>query len=450
MVLSRCLTPLAADSGTDEGLSFADAGRLAAAASDELRNEYRLHYLREGAWTWGLRAFFPQLTISASEDDRISAFGSDSFGKNYSIGVEQLIWDGGRLSLYRKTEKAELDLALNNLGRAANEIAESAVGFYRQILFYRKVKHIRENALSSLEEQKSILLKELELGLVLPLDLSAANLTIVGARIGLLSLSLDLEEAEERFTEMLKLGAMPALKEELDIYRSFPGIELSAARQLAETGNLELKAARLSLTRRQAEARSAALSWLPVIRLTGNFGVMGQNYPLSKYNWSVGLSVEFSSPWLSGRLSGLGGWDPPDEKSARIYGSMNPLPNPAESFSIKNTRLVLEIENSNYNLAFSRIGRLAEQAVKQCALLDDKRDLAVQALMLEEEKYRLAELKLELGRLTRVQLMEARLEYASSEAAAAEAALVLLEAERELEKLLGLEPGGLNALRRDV
>ena len=83
--------------------------------------------------------------------------------------------------------------------------------------------------------------------------------------------------------------------------------------------------------------------------------------------------------------------------------------------------------------------------MERCAFLDRKRVLALQALELEGERYRLSELKLELGKLTRVELMEARLDYAAKEVAAVEAAVSLLEGERELERIMGLRPGELSA-----
>ncbi|MDR0474762.1 MAG: TolC family protein [Treponema sp.] len=433
-------------------LSFTDAGRLAVSSSEELKNEYRRHYLREGAWAWGLRSYFPQITMSISEDDRLSQIGSDSFTKNYSIGAEQLLWDGGRLSLYRKLEKAEMDLELSSLGLMTRELAENAVSVYRQLLFYRKLHDIRKNALESLEEQRLVLQQEFELGLALPIDITGADITVTGARIELKSIRLDLDEAEKRFTEILGLEELPLLLEELDTERSFNDkppdlVNLDAARGLAETRNLELKAARLSLIRRQAEARAASLSWIPAIKLTGNFGLSGQRYPLTKYNWSAGIAIEFSSPWISGKINSLAGWEPPYEKSARANTSINPMQNPADAYSAKNARLVMEMEKANYDLAFKRIGRLAEQSVEKCSLLEQKRLLALETLKLEGEKFHLAEIMLGLGRLTRVQLMEARLEYASREVAALEAATALLEAEHELEKILNLNPGELSILR---
>jgi hypothetical protein len=177
----------------------------------------------------------------------------------------------------------------------------------------------------------------------------------------------------------------------------------------------------------------------------GSAGLSGRQYPLSRYNWSVGVSVDFSSPWLSGSLSGSAGWEPPYDRTARVQSSASPAPDPVSGFSSRTAILSFNLEKSKYDLAFREAGRMAEKGVERCGFLERKRALAVKTLELEEERYRLAELKLELGKLTRIELMEARLDYAKREAAAAEAAVSLLEGERELERLLGLGPGELSA-----
>jgi outer membrane protein TolC len=430
----------------DISLDFAGAGRMAVSASEELRNQYRRHALREGAWTWGLRAYFPQLSVSVSEDDRLSKSSADSFLKSYSFTLTQLAWDGGRIAMSRKIEKESLNLEGSVLERSADEISESAVSQYRQILLLRKLIEIRKKTLESMEEQRRILSREVELGLALSLDLAEADIKVAESKLEILSLGLNLEEAEQQLADTLGAVKLPVLLEDIDYTRQFKSIDPNIARSIAESRNQDLAAAKFAINRSQIEAKAASNSWVPTIKLNGGFSLSGQHYPLNKHNWSVGLSIEFSSPWVSGSVGGSAGWDPPHDRSARMQNSFSPAPDPAAMFSARNARLALELERSNYNLLFKQLGRKAEQGVEKCGILERKRALAVEILDLEGTKYHLAELNLELGKLTRNELMEARLEYAEKETAAVEAALSLLEAERELERLLNISPGELSVL----
>jgi outer membrane protein TolC len=426
-------------------LSFADAADLAVAASAELRNAYASQGLRERAWLLGLRAYLPRLGLSFSENDRLQQIGPDSFLKNFGINVDQLLWDGGRIFLNRRLERMELNLSHSRLGRMAQDIAESALAAYRNVLSSRTVLEIRETALRSLSEQRRILSEETALGLALPLDLAEADIALAEAGIEINALRSDLAEMEKQFAELLGLDSLPMLKEMVDINRITLLPDASAASSLAEERNPELEEARFAITKKEGELKYVSRSWIPAFRLTGGFGLSGQTYPLTRHTWSVGLSVEFSNPWFQNSFGIQGGGEPPYDKTAQLQNSLTPLPDPAAGLSKNQAELALALEKEKYRLALERAGRSARRAVEKCTLVDQKRGLAVEAVALAAERYRIEQVRQGLGHITRLELMEAFIEFTQKEIAAVEAAKALLEAERELERLLNLRPGELAA-----
>ena len=438
---------IADETAIETGISFADAARMAVERSDELRNEYAARALREGAWRWGIRAYLPRLSISASEDDRLSEIASDSFLKNYSVNMEQLLWDGGRLSLSRKIERAELDLAGNKLVQMEADYGEAVVSGYRELLLGRNILEISGKTKDFLDEQRRILQREVELGLARPMDLIDAEITVALAELDSLSMAMDLDEAEWKLADKLGLEKLPALSERIDTQRSPVLPSAAVARALAESRNQELATFRYTIARRQAELKTASLSWVPSLRLTGSFALSGRHYPLSRHSWTVGLVIDFSSPWLSGNFAANTGWDPPFDRNARLQQTAVPAPDPGAVFSVRAAELALNNERSRYQTALGEVLAAAERGIKTCSLLDRKRLLAMEALELEGERFRLAELRLSLGEMTRLDLMEVRLDYAKRETALVEAAAALLQAERQLERLLDLKPGELSALK---
>jgi outer membrane protein TolC len=340
----------------------------------------------------------------------------------------------------------DLNLAGAKLERMASEIREAALSTYRQVISARAVLAIREAAGETLAEQRDLLRKEVEMGLAIPADLAGADITLEESRIELRSMHIDLKETERQFAELLGLEELPPLSEEVDTERSSVLPSAGIARSMTEARNPDLAEERSLIMKRQGELKYAALSWIPTIRLTGGFGVNGRRYPLTRHTWTVGINIDFSSPYIANTISGSAGWEPPYDRTARFQNSMSPLPDPAAGFTKNQAELALALERKKYDLNIERLGRAAETAVEKCRMADQKRALALEAGSLARERYRLAELKRELGLLTRLELMEEKIECSQKEIAAVEAAVILLEAERELERLMDLRPGELKLL----
>jgi outer membrane protein TolC len=435
-----------ANDNNQQTLTFAQAAKLAVEASADLKHSRASLALTKGAWKWGVRAYFPQINISVSENDRLQQIGADSFMKNYGVSLEQPVWDGGKVSMSRKLERMELDLSSSKLDRAADDIAESAIAAYRNLLSSREILEIRKTALVVLEEQRNILDEEVRLGLALQVDLASADINLLNAKIDIFSLQLDLAEMEKQFLELLGLESMPVLAEKVDINRSIALPASSAAAAIAREQNPDLIEARYSITKKQTELKYISISWIPSLRLTGNFALTGPRYPLTRYNWSVGVVVDFSSPWLQNRFGAQAGWEPPYDNTAMIQNSFTPLPDPASSYGRGQAKLALALEQEKYNTALERIGRTAATAVDKCAFMEQKRLLAIEAASLGSERCRIEEIRLNLGHITRLTLMETLIEQTQKEIAVVEAATALLEAERELERFLNLEPGELGKI----
>ncbi|MDR1177422.1 MAG: TolC family protein [Spirochaetaceae bacterium] len=440
--------PILAGEREPAPLSFEDAARMAVEASLELRSQYIQRALKEGAWRAGLRAYLPRLSLSVSEDDRLSLTGSDSFQKAYSVSLDQLLWDGGRTSSSREVERAGLAVLGSELEYMASGIAASALTAYRRVLFLRMLLEIREASAASLDEERRILAEECRLGLALESDLAEAELTSASAFLEQVTAKLDLVEAELAFAGILGQETLPPLAESVDLQRgaALPGLERSVL--LAREQNPSLLSARLGIARRQAEARLYERSWFPTIRVNTGLSLSGNKYPLTRSSWTVGLTINFSSPLLSGTVSGSAGWDPPYDRSMRLGSSASLLEDPAGAITGKSSGLALALEMEQYRKNFTDMERTISMALEKCRILDRRRTLSLEAASLAARRTELSVLRLSLGQTRRIDLMDDRLEQAEAEIRAVEAAVSLLEAERELEELLALKPGGLGIFAR--
>jgi outer membrane protein TolC len=302
---------------------------------------------------------------------------------------------------------------------------------------------IRESSAASLDEERRILAEEYRLGLALEADLAEAELTSTGAFMERDAAKLELDEAELAFAGILGLKALPPLAESIDLRRGTVLPDLDRSVLLAREQNPSMLGARIGIAQRQAEARLYERSWIPTIRVNSGLSLSGRQYPLTRSSWTVGLTVNFSSPWLSGTVSGSAGWDPPYDRSMRLGSSASLLDDPAGAITGKSAGLVLALEMEQYRKNFTDMERTIAAALEKCRILDRRRILYLEAASLAVRRTDLSVLRLSLGQTRRVDLMEDRLEQAEAEIRAVEAAVSLLEAERELEELLALRPGGL-------
>ena len=427
----------------DDSLTFSRAADLAVVSSIEFRQARVSQLLREGAWKRSLFGYLPRFGLNVSENDRLQKIGVDSFMKNYSISVEQLVWDGGRVSVSRNLERMELNLLWSGLDRMASEIADNAVSVYYNVLSSRAILEIRKEAFLILEEQRRILAEEVRLGLTLPVDLAKGDINLADAKLDILSLQLDLTEMERQFAQMLGLDSLPYLCEKVDINRSAALPPAAAAGVLAVERNPNLVQARHSISMKEYELKQVSNTWRPNLRLTGDFGLSGQRYPLTRYNWSVGLNIDFSGPFFQNRSGAQAGWEPPGDRTAALQNNLSLQVDPAAGLGKKQAGLALAFERDRYFLILDRVGRTAAVAVEKCIHVDQKRKLAIESAVLAAERCRIEELRLELGQITRLRLMETLIEKTQKDIAVVEATVALFEAERELERFLDLKPGEL-------
>jgi len=441
---------LYANNNDSQTLTFSQAADLAVLASEDLKYSRSSQTIMESMWLSGIREYFPRISISVSENDRLQELGADSFIKNYGASLDQLLFDGGRTSMSRNIERMELKLSSARVDRMASDIAESAIAAYRNVLSSREILEIRKTALFILEEQVFILNEEVQLGLALPVDYANAQINLLDAKLNIYSLQLDLIEMEKQFAELLGLESLPTLTERVDIYRTAVLPHASAAAALAKEQNPELIEARYSVTKKRAEVKYLSRSWIPTFRLNGNFGLSGQRYPLTRYNWSVGINIDLSSPWIQNRFGFNAGWEPPYDRTAMMQNSMTPFSDPSSRFGIKQAKLALTLEQENYATMYDRIGRIASNAVEKCALAEQKRLLALEVAAIGAERCRIEEIRLSLGQITRLKMMETLTEQTQREIAVVEAAIFLLEAERELERFLDIKPGELASFAADI
>jgi outer membrane protein TolC len=425
----------------DLALTFAQSGEMAVAASIELQTELAQQSLQESAWQIGIREFFPSITLTASEDERVSTIGPDTFSKMYTVSVQQLLFDGGKMASGRRVEKAQLLLQRDTLQNMLREVSENAIAVYRQVLQGRMTLDIKRESLVALEKQRLVLDTEMTLGLALASDLLEADIMLESARIEIVTMELEQAEQEKQFAEMLGLERVPVLAEQIDVNRAFRLPPVKAVQSEILARNPDLVSSQLSIRQKEEEAKFASRFWIPTIKGNGSFSLTGNRYPLSYYKWSFGITIDLSMPWIGSTTSGNYGEETRTEKNAQLSESLKLLPSPASGLSGKSAKLALNLERNKHTVVLQRLERNAELLMEKLAFLIRKRDLAIHSKELAYSQLQLAETRIKLGHITRLDMMQMELDYAQSKIMCVNTAADVLTAVREIEKLMVLPPG---------
>jgi outer membrane protein TolC len=208
---------------------------------------------------------------------------------------------------------------------------------------------------------------------------------------------------------------------------------------VAQSRNADLQANLLSIKQKEEELKFARFSWMPTVHASGNFSLAGNRYPLSHFNWSVGLTIELVTPWISSSATGSTGFEDRDKQNFRLQGTNALIPDPVSSMTPQQALIALNAEQTNYNLMFERMGRTASIAVEKCQLADKRKNLSIESKNLAAKKLDISKLKYNLGQLTSIDLMEDQIEFTKKEIAVIQALIELLNVECELEKLIDMD-----------
>lgn len=429
--------------GEDRALGIGEAAYLAVVNSDELEYQRGQLELRRGAWRLGLRAFFPSLRLDYGNDERLSLEGGDSFSKSLSLGLSQLLWDGGRLAASREIESSQLGQAELELSRRRAETADSAVAAYRSIEAARLRLSVRLATLEFAQGEVSLLEAKRSLGFLTEAEAAEARLKLEMLGLEVERERLNLSEAEAQLAQLLGLEALPPLGDALDPELRALDLHAEPIVELALARSAELNLARQSVERKRLELKAARRQWLPALSLDATLGAGGAELPLRTGSWTLALRLSFEHPWLGASLSaGLGGSSQAGKTAQSALG-LRAAPEPAAVLGAAAARLALGLEEARLADAAQSVRLGALSAIRRYQSAARAVELARRALALAADGLALAHLRAGLGQATASEVLDAELARAAKEVELVDGCVELLARERELENLLDMEPGQL-------
>ena len=398
-----------------------------------------------------IRDFLPDLELGFSRSDSVTVGSSDSRVNKLSLGVNQLLFGGGReLRAYRQARR-ELDLKDFASLALRDSVAYQVTGQYVDVLKNRKTLDILNASRENLKKQLEIASLELELGQIRRVDYLDMQLKESEMRLTIQDTEEQLLTSRFALASLLylTLEQLPRLSGTLnDAYRGtlLPLAEedgfVRAMQARAEQQNQAL----LSLDREEILAcqklQDARLFWLPRIEATGDFSVAGQVYPLDEPAFSLGLNFEFDLPLMPSSVDLQAGKANPDETNRMISTSTDLLDNPEALFDQKNARTALYLKQLEKEESRREVFFQIRSLTENLLMAGERIALERKKLNILKEKLNIQKTELKLGEITRLEYVESEIAYSHEQIAFLTSLVELHSAEEELKNLCAFDPVG--------
>lgn len=412
--------------------------------SSELLGFARMDY-RVGVVRYGLsaRSFLPDIIFGYTQEDSVAYYAPDSRLRRISLGVDQLLYAGGERIHQRRMLAGQLRIQQSYIEKMEQELRVEVVNRYIEILKLKLQIAILEKNLATGEEQIAIAEEELRLGEITRLDYVEIVLAVQDLEIELALLKQEGKRLNFEINELLGIEATRVVDMAGTINPGFKGLlkveDVQYYIDAAGRNSAELQQREVELGTLQAALRQAQNSWLPRVSTQAEISVSGEGFPLVNPGFSVGVSLDFSTPFIPFHTGITAGSDAIGERSLGMTSSASVGANLEGTQSVRIARIDLQkaqAETQSYKrrLEFS----VREQLETRFHLLENLR-LEGEKLQLQIHRHSIQALMLEIGEITRLEYLESGIELARLRIDQLSKIVSLFQLETSLLALCGLD-----------
>lgn len=411
----------------------------------ELLAEQRKHSL--AVWE-----SLPSLNFSLS-DSRLTRYNApDTRSINVSSSLTVPVFSGGRVRMQRNLQRLSLDIQTILLSASEDELRNTCFSLFHEMQILYLKKEAVQDMESLAEQQYRITEKEYELGKAREIDLIDTRLSLEEISHNLFSLESEILSNEYSFRKLLGLEESVdfALITEIDI--SYTGLNTqNLAKSLystAEQRNVSLLQARFSIEQARINNQMANSKWLPNIKFQATVQINGDNYPLQHPNYGLRTIIEFPNELLPVNFS-FGISSIPDNEYGRSASSVAASPTTLAPIIDKQlAKMHLQQAVENYIDLQQDVRFSIEQSLLAYERQQRSQELLDKKIRTQEKKASILMTQAELGQITRLDYLEGENELLASRLQYLSGILTLIQLERQIESMAGLEAGGLHAIRK--
>jgi outer membrane protein TolC len=431
-------------------LTVKDAETMALSNSESLRIQNLRIQSASQRFALGIRDYLPQIELGFATSNGVNVGALDTPSDQLSISLREPIYNGGRTAMQRSLARLELILSQHSTVVARGDVLNDVWDKYHQVLVLQAQQAVKQETLAQSRAQLEIAQTEHTIGMIREIDLLDVQLYVSNQEMDLESTDNDLEQASYALKKTL--GVSPDQKLELAgrIDSSYQGIPIDKPAPyfvaIAQQNNSDLRTAAYKVTQMEAQVFMTRLQFLPQIGATVSFSVSGPGFPLQTPAVSVGLDISFPQSVAPVKANGAGGMTSPASTIGNTSLTADPLQSVTGFLDSVDAELALQearaaVRELTRDLRF-QVGQLITGYERQSATIK----LGRRSLDIEQKKIRVLTQQVAGGSATRSDLLKEQTQAATLEVQVLSDIFALIRGERALEKLIGVEPGGLTRL----
>ena len=434
-------------------ISAADAIVLAELHSRALASRWLELKTAKRGYNLDLRRFFPQATISYSDNASVTPGLADTYSKQLALKLTQTISDGGRSLAERQMSRIQLLLQEQLYDRAKADLQDLTWTSYQQVAMSRTKHRLQQRSLELAQQQLAIIELELKQGAITALAGIEAALTSTNLELALARTTLELQSREFELAQLLGLAPETVIILNAPDFAEYAGIDIQitavAFLALAMKNNLDLKNLDYQIHRKKKEAGILRLKYIPRVTLEASVSVSADNLPLHSPQFSLALNLGF--PDIDSPLTTSGSIGAQASGGSTRSGSVGitPLKTLTAGLELQMVKLALSDLIGQRKEKTAELEFLVTTGIKRYQLLRRQLALERKVLSLERQRYQVLEKKRNLGEIKQAELLTAQIALAEKEVALLDRILEVMLGERELEKTAGIPPGTLKTLNEE-
>lgn len=423
------------------GIDLLSAVRKARERNLELSLSFSQNQIEETLHHLAYRRFFPRITLGYSRNDTVIYHHPDTYSQRLSLGIEQELYDRGKGYADLRTGEKNLRLRRRLLALQEEELSLKVVDAYLKAIGLRLQKEILLRAIDSASEHGRIAHTERSLAEITEIDYLSILLKKKDLELDLATLRREEERILFEFRSLLGCldrEVFPTGKIDTDYNGVLPLDQVDRYVALAVQSSTELEELsiqREALSHKVQEARS---SYLPSLTLQVELSLEGNSFPLTEPGLSIAVKLAWPTPVVPFSMGIQVGKQGYYERRRGFSGEAQVGENLEGLLSFPLARLHLLQNETKYSRTMEEIRFNLTQAFSLLREKAERLQLLREKSALLEQKLSVQRVKLSLGEVTRLAILEDEIEVFKSKSAILQGISELFLQEISILKLCGL------------